>query len=268
MQRPPEATATVDPVSAAVGTGISATCRVLHEDAELADAISPERRAEAVEFCTAQEIRLSTGEGVSESSPLQSGLGILVLGGLLIRRVGIDGRFGAELLGEGDLLRPWQWETDSPTLPLQMAWSIVEPARLALLDAEFGLRCISRFPELASPLVGRAMQRARNLAVNMAIVHQARVDVRIHMLLWHLAGRWGKVRSEGTVLRMRLTHTVLADLVAARRPTVTSAISELVRSGLVRSSGDEWVLFGEPPAELAETPLGILEHSRRMAHSS
>ena len=62
----------------------------------------------------------------------------------------------------------------------------------------------------------------------MAIVHQARVDVRLHMLLWHLAARWGRVRSDGTVLRLRLTHAVLADLVAARRPTVTTALSELI----------------------------------------
>jgi CRP/FNR family transcriptional regulator, cyclic AMP receptor protein len=232
-------------------TGFWATCHILREDTDLADAISPSHREAAIAQCTAREIRLPTGEGVSESSPLQSGLGILVLSGLMIRRVGIDGRFGAELLGEGDLLRPWQWETDSPTLPLEMAWSIIEPARLALLDDDFATRCISTFPELASPLVGRAMQRARNLAVNMAIVHQARVDVRIHMLLWHLAGRWGRVRSEGTVLRMRLTHAVLADLVAARRPTVTSAISELVKGGLVQTSGEEWVLFGEPPGELS-----------------
>jgi hypothetical protein len=200
---------------------------------------------------------------VSETSPLQSGVGILVLGGLLIRRVGIDGRFGAELLGEGDLLRPWQWESDSPTLPLETGWTIVEPARLALLDEEFARRCLGRYPELVSPLVGRAMQRARNLAVNMAIVHQARVDIRLHMLLWHLAGRWGRVRSEGTVLRMRLTHAVLADLVAARRPTVTSAISELVRGGRVQTSGDEWLLLGEPPSELAS-----LEEARAVAARS
>ena len=140
-----------------------------------------------------------------------------------------------------------------------------------LLDAEFARRCIGRYPELASPLVGRAMQRARNLAVNMAIVHQARVDVRLHMLLWHLAGRWGRVRSEGTVLRMRLTHSVLADLVAARRPTVTSAISELVRGGLVRASGDEWLLLGEPPSELSRledegVPLAL--QTRRLASGS
>jgi CRP-like cAMP-binding protein len=177
--------------------------------------------------------------------------------------VGIDGRFGAELLGEGDLLRPWQWESDSPTLPLETGWTIVEPARLALLDEEFARRCLGRYPELVSPLVGRAMQRARNLAVNMAIVHQARVDIRLHMLLWHLAGRWGRVRSEGTVLRMRLTHAVLADLVAARRPTVTSAISELVRGGRVQTSGDEWLLLGEPPSELAS-----LEEARAVAARS
>ena len=96
------------------------------------------------------------------------------------------------------------------------------------------------------------MQRSRNLAVNMAIVHQARVDVRLQMLLWHLAGRWGRVRSDATVLPLRLTHTLLADLVAARRPTVTSALTDLARRGLIRSHGDSWMLFGEAPVELLD----------------
>lgn len=234
-------------------------CYILREDAELADALSPARRQEAITHCTADELRISAGDGVSETQPLTSGLGMLVLSGLLIRRVGIDGRFGAELLGEGDLLRPWQWETDSATLPLEMTWSIVEPVRLALLDDDFVARCLGRFPELASALVGRAMQRARNLAVNMAIVHQARVDSRLQMLLWHLAGRWGRVRPEGTVVPFRLTHTTLADLVAARRPTVTSALSDLTRRGLVQSQGREWILFGEPPRELLDIETAAAE---------
>jgi CRP-like cAMP-binding protein len=101
-------------------------------------------------------------------------------------------------------------------------------------------------------LVGRAVQRSRNLVVNIAIIHQARVDVRLHMLLWHLAARWGRVRSDGTVLPLRLTHSLLADLVAARRPTVTSALSELSRRGLVRFHQDVWVLSGGPPIELGD----------------
>jgi CRP-like cAMP-binding protein len=103
------------------------------------------------------------------------------------------------------------------------------------------------------------MQRARHLAVNMAIVSQPRVDVRLHMLLWHLAGRWGRVRSDATVLRLRLTHSLLAQLVAARRPTVSTAVSDLARRGLVTTQGDEWLLTGEPPVEL----LGLNHLSRR-----
>jgi hypothetical protein len=239
-------------VNAAWDSLSSPSCHILGEDTELADAISPQRREQAIQQCTARQVMLSAGDAVSETSPLAGGLGILVLSGLLVRRLGIDGRFGAELLGEGDLLRPWQWEADSATLPLEIGWSVVSPARLALLDEEFADRCIGKFPELASPLVGRAMQRSRNLAVNMAIVHQARVDGRLHMLLWHQAARWGRVRTEGTVLPIRLTHALLADLVAARRPTVTSALSDLTRRGLIRSAGDKWILYGEPPRELLD----------------
>jgi CRP-like cAMP-binding protein len=182
---------------------------------------------------------------------LSDGIGLLVLEGLLIRRVGIEGRFGAELLGEGDVLRPWQTPRESPMLRLTTDWSIVAATRVAVLDSGF-VEHLGRYPELAGSLVARAIARSRNLAVNMAIVHQARVDVRLHMLLWHLAGRWGRVRTDATVVPLRLTHSVLADLVAARRPTVTSALSDLARRELVRSSGDVWILSGEPPGELLD----------------
>jgi hypothetical protein len=51
---------------------------------------------------------------------------------------------------------------------------------------------------------------------------------------------------------LRLTHTVLGDLVAARRPTVSGAISRLARAGLVVKTEDGWLLTGDPPRELLE----------------
>jgi CRP/FNR family transcriptional regulator, cyclic AMP receptor protein len=222
---------------------------VLREDPELAEAIPPERRQQAIEDCTAPELTIERGPLDRRSSlGFQGGIGVLVLSGLLIRRVGIEGRYGAELIGEGDLLRPTE-ESVSPLLPLTTDWSVVLPVRMAALDGGFEQQLV-RYPELARPLIDRAIQRSKWLAVNMAIVHQARVDVRLHMLLWHLAARWGRVRSDGTVLRLGLTHTVLADLVAARRPTVTTALSELARQGLVRTDGQTWILPGEAPADL------------------
>jgi CRP/FNR family transcriptional regulator, cyclic AMP receptor protein len=234
------------------GPGTLTVCHLLREEPEFAEVIPEARREQAIEQCTALEAWIQPGGWAAEGPLLvREGIGLLVLKGLMIRRVGIDGRFGAELLGEGDLLRPSQDTHGSPTLPLTTGWSVVEPTRVAILDDVF-IGHLSQYPEIARCLVERAVQRSRNLAVNMAIVHQARVDVRLHMLLWHLAGRWGRVRSDGTVLPVRLTHTVLADLVAARRPTVTSALTDLTKRGLLRAAGDTWLLLGGPPSELLD----------------
>ena len=54
--------------------------------------------------------------------------------------------------------------------------------------------------------------------------------------------------SDGVVVPLRLTHAVLSDLVAARRPTVTSALSELGKRGLLRPVDEGWLLSGDPPA--------------------
>jgi hypothetical protein len=251
-----------------VRPGFSALCYPLREDPELAEVIPPARRQRATDECAAPELRLPSGGGASRALPsLDGGIGALVLAGLLIRHVGIEGRFGAELLGEGDLLRPGQSEHDSPMLPVETGWSVIHPARLAVLDESFFPQ-LAKYPELASCFVARAMQRARNLAVNMANVHQARVDVRLRMLLWHLAGRWGRVRSDGTVVPLRLTHSILSELVAARRPTVTSALSDLARRRLVRPFRDAWLLYGEPPVELLDLGHGSREGESRRAAST
>jgi CRP/FNR family cyclic AMP-dependent transcriptional regulator len=227
-------------------------CYVLREDADLLSAIDPPRRERAIEECVVRAARVPRGRWSPRQAPMMdAGIGLLVLEGLLIRNVGIDGRSGSELLGEGDLLRPWQGEGMAPSLAVTTGWRVLVPLRLALLD-EAAARRLAAYPELTGRLVARALDRARNLAVNMAIVHQARVNVRLHMLLWHLADRWGRVRPDGVILPLGLTHTVLADLVAARRPTVTSALSELARQGLVTTVNEGWLLAGEPPGELLE----------------
>jgi CRP-like cAMP-binding protein len=223
-------------------------CHVLREDSELAEAIPAHRRDRAMHECTVREVGMGSGRWDGFELDASDGIGLLVLQGLLIRKVGVEGRYGAELLGEGDLLRPWQEEAEPLTLRATTDWTVLHPARLAVLDERFA-RLLGRYPALGGRLVARAVERSRHLAVNMAIVHQARVDVRLHMLFWHLAARWGRVRGDGVTVPLRLTHTVLADLVAARRPTVTTALSELGRQGLVRAVDEGWLLAGEPPGD-------------------
>jgi CRP-like cAMP-binding protein len=225
-------------------------CHILREDPELAEAVPGPARPRAIEDCVAPIERVSSGHWSGQGSALVGdGIGLLVLDGLLLRRVGIDGRFGAELLGVGDVLRPWQGDDTTAALARTTGWRVLEPTRLAVLD-EAAARRLAVYPQLIGRLVGRAIDRSRHLAVNMAIIHQARVNVRLHMMLWHLAERWGRVGSEGVLLPLALTHAVLSDLVAARRPTVTTALADLYRQELVRDLPRGWLLLGEPPGEL------------------
>jgi CRP/FNR family transcriptional regulator, cyclic AMP receptor protein len=230
------------------------TSRVLSEDPALAEAIPLALRDRAIDECLAPVRSVGRGRWQPDSTVagwVGRGIGLLVLEGLILRRVGVDDRFGAELLGEGDLLRPWQAEAQGGTLSRTTGWKVLEATRLAVLD-ERTAGIMAGYPQLTGALVDRALERSRSLVLNMAIIHQARVNVRLLMLLWHLADRWGRVRPEGVVVPLSLTHSVLADLVAARRPTVTSSLSELARQELVTPLRRGWLLVGDPPGELLE----------------
>jgi CRP-like cAMP-binding protein len=97
----------------------------------------------------------------------------------------------------------------------------------------------------------RGTRRAHSLAPALAIAHHQRVDDRLLLTLWHLAERWGRVGPEGISVPLPLSHPRLADLVGAHRPSVTTAMGDLVRSGAVSRREDGiWVLHGSPPAKL------------------
>jgi CRP-like cAMP-binding protein len=91
------------------------------------------------------------------------------------------------------------------------------------------------------------MLRSRHLALELAIVQERRVDRRLHMLLWHLADRWGRMTSDGAQVTAPLTHSLLAELVAARRPSVSTALGQLSEAGVLTRTGEAWILTGDPP---------------------
>jgi CRP-like cAMP-binding protein len=58
------------------------------------------------------------------------------------------------------------------------------------------------------------------------------------------------------VVPLPLGHQRLADLVGAHRPSVTTALGELVRSGaLSRREDGNWLLHGAPPEQLRHHKL-------------
>jgi CRP/FNR family cyclic AMP-dependent transcriptional regulator len=56
------------------------------------------------------------------------------------------------------------------------------------------------------------------------------------------------VSGDGVIVPLALTHRILGQLVGARRPTVSTALSELAeREELVRRPDGSWLLRGDPP---------------------
>jgi CRP-like cAMP-binding protein len=206
--------------------------------------------AEARAVCVARVLHLGRGPSRPEA-PEDAGFGLLVLTGFLVRRVGRGGRFGAELLGPGDLLRPWQTIGATASAPFEPSWTVAAPTELAVLDAAFVARA-APWPSVAVALVDRAMERSRHLALTMAAVQQPRVERRLEALFWQLADRWGRIGPDGVVVDVPLTHELLGELVAARRPSVTTALSALAASGRVERDAGRWLLRGGPPEEIAE----------------
>jgi len=173
-------------------------------------------------------------------------------------------RRAVELVSDGDLL--WPWDDDSLDQrstgrgaasaaavigdleapgPAAASWSVLAPMRVALLDARVAALA-GRMPAFAGELVARGARRARALSAQLALSQVPRVDARLHGFLWHLAERHGRVRTDGVLLPLPLTHELLAGLVGARRPSVTTALGQLSRRGAVSRVPEGWLLGGSP----------------------
>jgi CRP/FNR family transcriptional regulator, cyclic AMP receptor protein len=226
---------------------------VLDKDPALAELVPAKRLPQARQAAAAVGLRLEPGSwaATDHADRARGGYGLLVIDGLLIRRVGVDGRFGAELLGPWDLLRPWQHDGEGAggTLPFETAWRIVAPTHLAVLDLRWAAR-MTPWPQVGAELAGRALERSLRLVATMAIVQQPKLDNRLWLLFWELADRYGRVHRDGVHIDLPLTHEVLSHLAAARRPSVSGALARLVADGKVRRDGRTWVLTGQPPAGL------------------
>jgi CRP-like cAMP-binding protein len=219
---------------------------------EMVAGVDPRHRRHAEESTIAAVLRLRPGawapDATLEGAP--GHFGLLVLDGLLARRVHVGRRACVELLGSGDLLRPWAGAGDGSSIDIDARWVVQEETSLAVLDAAFAAR-VARYPQIASWLMDRAVRRAHWLAFHLAVGQVTQLQTRLHLMFWYLADRWGRVTPEGIVIPLQLTHNLLGGLVGAHRPATTTALGELASRGIVQRRADgTWLLRGERPAEL------------------
>jgi CRP-like cAMP-binding protein len=224
---------------------------LLDADGELAEEFDLRSRLAARQLATAKVLQAEVG--TCDLGPwlesTRQGLGLLILDGLLALETRVGGRTAAELVGAGDLLQPLGPASDQ-LLVRTCRWRALRPTRFALLDADFSNR-VRAFPQITRTLMRRACRRPLELDVLRAITSQPRLEVRLVLLLWHLAARWGRVEPTGVRLSLPLTHRLLGELVAAERPSISHALKRLAQAGLVTGATDDLHLHHSLEYELA-----------------
>lgn len=177
-------------------------------------------------------------------------LGLLLIEGLVVRSLTLAGREGSEILGPGDVLRPWDDETPNVPVSHESSWRALQPTVFAVLDERF-MSAVARWPSITSQLLSRSIRRCRGLVFQATVAHVRHAETRVLLMLWHLADRWGRVTPEGVVMPVSLTQELLAQLTSLRRPTVSHALGRLVEAKRIeRIDGGGWLLHDdEPPRE-------------------
>ena len=201
--------------------------RVFEEDPDLLEGVSSGERPQATREGVARLVLIDAGERHNGELPLRppEEVALIVLDGLLARRVTLGSRTFTELLGPEGVVCPST--SYDPLVPHTVSWRAIRPTRLALLDENFA----RRWPGLVALLLARSERRSAALALHVAIRGLRGVDSRLHLFLWTLAEQFGQVEPSGVSLQLGLTHAELGELVGAHRTSVTSALTALSERG-------------------------------------
>jgi len=178
----------------------------------LTRAMSEEERAEATARALAPMFTVARGPWEPPLLSDTQAWGILVLEGVLARRASIRGHFATELMGPGDVVRPWTYAGPLAPIAAEATFIAHSSITIGLLDEQFA-EAAAPWPHIAAGLIDEAVDRTRRLALALAVRHAVRVEERLLLTMWQLADRWGAVGPGGTVIRLpAVTHALLAEI--------------------------------------------------------
>lgn len=239
--------------SFAASTTRTGRAPLLALDEELALGLAPAERQLAMQTLVVPTGTLHPGSWAAPTTaPEGAEVGLLIVKGALTREVTVGGARSVELLGASDLIRPWQEDAASFCAS---CWRVLETSEVAILETRLIQLLTTRWPQITTALVERAIRRSRWLVVQSAIAAMVGVEKKTLTLLWHIAEKWGRVENDEVVISVPLTHELLAEMAGVSRTYVTQAIGALVETGEISRRPDgSFVLQGESPAATGGGP--------------
>ena len=209
--------------------------RLLEVEPELAGGLSPAQLAGARAALVVPAVWIDPGPWEVPDA-VTGQIGALLLSGVVIRSSTVFARPSAQLFGPGDVI-------DARLLrDRESEWHVLEAGQVAVLGDRW--RAVAAlWPPMIDGLARRLLEANQRQHTLTAIIALPRVEERVLALLCHLAERWGRVTPAGVTVKLGVTHTVLGQLVGARRPTVSLALAALTEQRLLRRQPDgTWLL--------------------------
>ncbi len=136
------------------------------------------------------------------------------------------------LLREGDVFGELSLQETSRQNAFAEA---ITPARVAVVRKSVLNEVTKRCPEFALRLFSSFSERLRQSDETIESLLDREVSARLATLLSHLGDRFGEPDGSGTVLKVRLTHQDLANMIASTREAVSKEMSEFQRAGLIET---------------------------------
>src|SRR5215213_7821500 len=134
------------------------------------------------------------------------------------------------LLTEGDVFGELSLEERS----CQNAFAeAITDARVAVVRKSVLNEVIKRRPEFALKLFSSFSERLRQSGETVESLLDREVSARLATLLSYLGDRFGEPYDSGTVLKVRLTHQDLANMIFSTREAVSKEMSGFQRAGLI-----------------------------------
>ncbi len=119
----------------------------------------------------------------------------------------------------------------------------LQPSRIAVISKDDLLRFLASDPGFAFKLLKRLVQHVRMLTDNVKSLALLDVYGRVARTLLTL----GTEESGTLVIKERLTHQELADMVGASREMVSKIMKDLARGGYIENHGSQLMIRGKLP---------------------
>jgi CRP/FNR family cyclic AMP-dependent transcriptional regulator len=231
---------------------LSGRVRLLEADPELGARLEGEELDQARKYAMLPAARLDEGrwniQQVRDARGVRGEVyGFVLTEGTITIDASFADRRAARVLAPNELMLLEGWDTD--TLPVRWGWTVLEPTTIAVLDERLEV-IARRWPSLMTALVIRGAEQTRHAVLQQAISQLPRVEDRLLALMWSLADHRGIVGPDGVRVPLSLTHEALAQMIGARRPTVSLGLKALSERGVLMSTGDGWLIARDSLAQL------------------